>query len=96
MSRIKTQGTVISPDLVRLKSPLDVSEGTEVEVFVTPPSGERLSSKKGSLDAMLLCLEDIRLSLLVDSGIEPQSKDEVDEWLKQERASWDDEETLNS
>jgi len=82
MRRIRVRGVLVSPDTVRLQSPLPLPEEAEVEVLVQEPPA------RGSMMLMLATLESIHAWLEV-TGHRPPSPKEVLERIEAERNSWD-------
>lgn len=95
-SRRKVSGVMVSPREIRLEEPLDLPEGTLVEVVIdTHPSGVISQSSelpRGSLSLMLAVLDEIREELQ-RVGFVPPAREEVDERIRLERLSWEDKET---
>ncbi len=82
MRQIRVRGVLVSPDTVRLRAPLQLPEGAEVEVLAGTPTG------RGSLQLMLATLEAIHAQLEA-VGHMPPAPEEVLERFENERASWE-------
>jgi hypothetical protein len=91
MPKMRVRGIVLGSNIIRLDCPIPLSEGAAVEVVVDVHSSDNTNSppRTGSLDMLLLSLEQIRAELMA-TGHEPPSAEEVRRRIEVERRSWED------
>ncbi len=91
MPKMRVRGIVLGSNIIRLDCPVPLSEGAAVEVVVDVHSSDNINNppRTGSLDMLLLSLEQIHAELRA-TGHKPPSAEEVRRRIEVERRSWEE------